>query len=183
MDNLIDDKEKAFDIESALRVGVVTSAHGIKGEVNVFSTTDDINRFTKLKKVYIGRNGKFRPYTVISVKFFKGTVILGFEEVPDRNTSEAMKGMDILIDRSDAVPLGEDEYFICDIIGYSVESDDGVMRGELKDVLQTGANDVYVVGMADGREILIPSIKDCILKVDTEAKRIIVHLLKGMLDE
>lgn len=175
------DQNSLFDYEKALRVGVVTSAHGINGEVNVYPTTFDKDRFKSLKRVYIGKGSKVRPFTISSVNYFKNMVILGFAEVGDRNSSESLKGMDILIDRKDAAVLEKDEYFICDLLGFDVEADDGLKLGELKDILQTGANDVYVVLTAEGKEILIPSIRECILNTDTEAKKITVHLLKGLL--
>ena len=85
--------------------------------------------------------------------------------------------------RDQAVPLGKDEYYIADLIGLKVLREEGSYLGELVDVLQTGANDVYVVKMEDGREILLPVIRDCIKKVDLEQGEIVVHLMKGLLDE
>ena len=78
--------------------------------------------------------------------------------------------------------LGPDEYFITDLIGLQVLTEDGEALGVLKDVLETGANDVYVVEMKNGRELLIPAIKDCILDVDTEQGTMTVHLLEGLMD-
>jgi len=167
-------------LEDRLRVGVVTSPHGVHGEVKVFPTTDDVNRFKLLKKVYISGTDLGEVFTVKSVKFFKNLVILSFEEVTDRNNAEKLAKKDILIDRKDAVPLGEDEYFICDIIGFKVISDTGEELGVLTDVLTSSANDVYVINDEKGREILVPSIKECLISTDIEKKVIVVHLLKGM---
>ena len=168
-------------MEDRLRVGVITSAHGVHGEANVFPTTDDVNRFKKLKKVYIDCGREIRQCEIEGVKFFKNMVILKFTDINDRNEIERYRSKDLLIDREDAVELGEDEYFICDLIGFDVVGDDGKKLGVLKDVMTSSANDVYVVEMSDGKELLIPAIRDCILKTDTEAKRIDVHLLPGLL--
>ena len=169
-------------IENQLRVGVITSPHGVKGEVNVYPTTDDIKRFLKLKKCYIKTKKEPLAVEIDSVKFFKGMAILHFKDMDDRNEMEKLRSCDIMIDREDAVPLEEGEYFICDIIGFKVVTDEGLELGILEDVLQTAANDVYSVRTADGRELLIPSIKDCILERNFDEQRILVHLLPGLLD-
>lgn len=171
-----------MDKTDMLRVGVITSPHGIIGEVNVFPTTDDPNRFKSLKKCYIDTRKQLIPSKVESVKFFKGTVILKFDSVPDRNMAETLRKCDILIDREDAVPLEEGEFFICDLIGLNVVTEEGEQLGVLEDVLQTGANDVYSVKTCDGKELLIPVTDECVKDIDLEAKRIVVHLLPGLLD-
>ncbi|MCQ2495148.1 MAG: ribosome maturation factor RimM [Lachnospiraceae bacterium] len=167
-------------MEDRLRVGVLTSAHGVHGEANIFPTTDDVKRFKKLKKVYLDTGKELRKLEIESVKFFKNMVILKFAGIDDRNEIERYKSRDLLIDREDAVPLGKDEFFICDLIGFDVITDEGEKLGPLKDILTTGANDVYVVALPEDKELLIPSIKECILNVDIEAKRIDVHLLPGL---
>ena len=98
----------------------------------------------------------------------------------DRNEMEKLRNCDILINREDAVPLGEDEYFICDLIGCDIILESGEKLGVLKDVITTAANDVYEVEKVDGSEILIPAIRDCILETDIEKKVIKVHLLPGL---
>ena len=163
-----------------LRVGVITSPHGIAGEVNVYPTTDDINRFRDLKKVYIDLGKELLPGNITSVKYFKGMAILGIDCIPDRNAAEKLRKKDLLIDREDAVQLEEGEYFICDLIGFKVVTDEGEELGVLDDVIQTGANDVYSVKDASGNEILIPVIDDCVLDIDTDEERIAVHLLPGL---
>ena len=168
--------------DDRLRVGVITSPHGVHGEVNVYPTTDDMSRFNKLKKCYIDTKKALLPVEIDGVKFFKGMTILHFKDMDDRNEMEKLRQCDILIDRADAVKLEEGEYFICDIIGLKVITDDGTELGILEDVIQTAANDVYQVKMHDGKEVLIPSIKDCILERNFEEKYVKVHLLPGLLD-
>lgn len=169
-------------MEEMLRVGVVTSTHGIAGEVKVFPTTDDAKRFKKLREVFVDLGREQMTLHITSVKFFKNMVILKFKEFDNINEVQKILKTDLMISRDMAVPLAENENFICDLVGLSVVTDEGMELGSLKDVLQTGANDVYIVTNAQGREILIPAIKQCILKVDLEEKKVTVHLLEGLLD-
>lgn len=120
---------------------------------------------------------------VVSCKFVKNQPVLKFREFKNINEIELYKRCGLFVSRDQAVPLGKDEYYIADLIGLKVLREEGSYLGELVDVLQTGANDVYVVKMEDGREILLPVIRDCIKKVDLEQGEIVVHLMKGLLDE
>ena len=169
-------------MEETLRVGVITSTHGVRGEVKVFPTTDDPGRFNKLKEVLLDTGKELKPMEITQVKFFKNMVILKFKGFDNINDIEIYKGKDLLIHRDQAVKLGPDENFIVDLIGLLVITDQKEELGTLKDVLQTGANDVYVVQTNSGKEILLPAIKQCILNVDLEAGQMTVHVLEGLLD-
>ena len=124
----------------------------------------------------------FITLKIQGVKFFKQMVILKFEGYDHIEDIEKYKGKDLWIRREQAVKLEEGEYFIADLIGLAVKAEDGQSLGRLKDVLKTGANDVYVVEMDSGKELLIPVIPDCIIKVDLDSGEVIVHLLDGLLD-
>ncbi len=169
-------------MEDMLRVGVITSTHGIRGEVKVFPTTDDPLRFMKLKKCVIDGKREQVAVTVSSVKFFKQFVILKFKEFDDINDIEKYTKCDLLVSREDAVKLEPGEYFICDLIGLDVITDEGKHLGVLKDVLETGANNVYEVEADNGESYLIPVIDQCILDHDLDKKTITVHILPGLLD-
>ncbi len=169
-------------MEEFLRVGVISSTHGVRGEVKVFPTTDDPARFKKLKTVLLETGHGQLPLEIEGVKFFKNMVILKFREFNDINEVEKYKGKDLMIRRDQAVKLGPNENFIADLIGLSVVTDEGEDFGVLKDVMQTGANDVYVIEAKDGREYLFPAIKQCILDVDLEAQKVTVHIMDGLLD-
>ena len=169
-------------MENLLRVGVITSTHGVRGEVKVFPTTDDMNRFKKLKTVILDTKKGHKTLNVESVKFFKNMVILKFKGFDNINDVEMWRQMDLLITRDQAVKLSPDENFIVDLIGLTVMTDEGEKLGVMQDVLQTGANDVYVVKMTSGKEVLLPAIKDCILNVDLEKGEMLVHVLDGLLD-
>jgi len=170
-------------MDDLLQVGVITQTHGIRGEVKVFPTTDDPGRFVELKHVMLDTGRETLPLEIENVKFFKQFVILKFKGYDNINDIERYKRCPRLVEREDAVPLEEDEYFIADMIGMKVVTDQGEEFGTLKDVMETGANDVYVVEMDHKKELLIPAIKQCIRNVDIEAGRMEVHLMEGLLEE
>lgn len=168
-------------MEQMLRVGVITSTHGVRGEVKVFPTTDDAKRFKTLKKVILDGREPLE-LSIEQVKFFKNMVILKFKGYDNINDVETWRQRDLLITRDQAVELKEDEYFITDLIGLTVVNEEETVLGRVKDVLETGANDVYVVELTGGKELLLPAIKDCILNVDLEGGRMKVHVLDGLMD-
>ncbi|BCJ95090.1 ribosome maturation factor RimM [Anaerocolumna cellulosilytica] len=164
-----------------LRVGVISATHGIRGEVKVYPTTDDINRFKQLKQVFLDTGKEYIELEIEGVKFFKQLAILKFKGIDNINDIEKYKGKDLLVTRENAVKLEKDEFFIYDILGSAVITDEGQELGELVEVMATGANDVYIVKTKEGKEILLPSIKECILDVDAQNKVIKVHLMPGLL--
>lgn len=167
-------------MEQLLQVGVISSTHGVRGEVKVFPTTDDVKRFKKLKKVILDTGKEQLPLEIEGVNFFKQFVILKFRGIDNINDIEKYKGKRLLVDREHAVKLKKDEYFIADMIGMDVFTEDGELFGALKDVMETGANDVYIIEMSDGKEVLVPAIKQCILDVDIENRKMVIHLLEGL---
>lgn len=169
-------------MEDLLKVGIISSTHGIRGEVKVFPTTDDPQRFKKLKNVLLDSGKEKRDLKIQGVKFFKQFVILKFEEINDINDVEKYKGSSLYVTRDQAVKLKKDEYFIADLIGLTVTAEEEALEGTLKDVMETGANDVYVIELSDGRELLLPAIKECVLSVDLEKGEMKIHLLDGLLD-
>ena len=169
-------------MEDRFQVGVITSTHGVRGEVKVYPTTDDARRFKRLKEVILDTGKEQLPLEIESVKFFKQFVILKFKGIDNINDVEKYRQKSLYVARKNAVRLSKDEYFIADLMGLRVENEDGESIGVLKDVMETGANDVYVIDMNDGRELLLPAIKQCVLKVDVEAGYVQIHILEGLLD-
>lgn len=169
-------------MEDMFQVGIITSPHGVRGEVKVFPTTDDNKRFKKLKECFIEYNNEMMPVKACGCKFFKNMVILKLENFDNMNDVEKFRKCKIFVDREHAVSLDEDEYFVADLLGISVIDENRNVLGALEDVIETGANDVYVVKNESGDEILIPAIKDCILDVNVNERVMIVHLLKEMED-
>lgn len=165
-----------------LRVGVIASTHGIKGEVKVFPTTDDASRFESIKEVILETGKEDLTLHISSVKYFKQFAILKFKEFNNINDIEKYKGKELFVSRDQAAELGEDENYIGDLIDMEVFLEDGSRFGVLTDVMETGANDVYVIQTEDDKEVLIPAIKQCILDVDVEGAKMTIHLLPGLLD-
>ena len=170
------------NMEQFLRVGVISSTHGIRGEVKVYPTPDDPERFLDLDEVILDTGREHKILEIEGVKFFKNQVILKFKGYDNINDIEKYLKKDLLVDREHAVELGENENFIADLIDMEVVTDEGKVLGTLTDVIETGANDVYAVKTPEGKEILLPAIRDCILDVNVDEKRMTVHVMEGLLD-
>ena len=167
-------------MEERLQVGVISSTHGIRGEVKVFPTTDNVKRFKKGITLILDTGKEERQLIVEGVKFFKQFVILKFEGIDNINDIEKYKSKSLYVTRENAIKLKKNEYFIADLIGVQVWEDNGDFLGELKDVIETGANDVYVIKQENGKDILLPAIKECILSVEIEEKKMTVHVMEGL---
>ncbi len=167
-------------MEQFLQVGVISSTHGIRGEVKIFPTTDDPARFKTLKKVLLDTGRERLGLEIQSVKFFKQFVIVKFKGIDNINDIEMYKGKSLFIPREDAVALGKDEYYIADLIGMEVFTEAGRF-GVLSDVMETGANEVYIVDSDEHGEVLIPAIRQCILDVDIKEKKMKIHLIEGLI--
>ena len=167
-------------MEQFLQVGVISSTHGIRGEVKVFPTTDDPMRFKKMKKVLLDTGRERVELEVQSVRFFKQFAIVKFKGIDNINDIERYKGKGLFVPREDAVPLGEDEYYIADLIGMEVFTEDGHF-GVVKDVIETGANEVYIIESDEHGEVLIPAIRQCVLDVNVEEKKMKIRLMDGLI--
>ena len=170
-----------MNIDELLMVGVVTTTHGVRGEVKVFPTTDDADRFKKLKKVILFDEKEYKPVKIQSVKRFKQFVILKLEGFDTMDDALLLKNVKLFVTREDAVKCEEDEYFIADLIGMSVYDEDGKLLGHIGDVITTGANDVYEINREDESSFLIPAIKECVLSVNVKEKKMTIHLMDGLL--
>lgn len=167
-------------MEERFQVGVISSTHGIRGEVKVFPTTDNVKRFKKGITLILDTGKEERQLIVEGVKFFKQFVILKFEGINNINDIEKYKSKSLYVTRENAIKLKKNEYFIADLIGVQVWEDNGDFLGELKDVIETGANDVYVIKQENGKDILLPAIKECILSVEIEEKKMTVYVMEGL---
>lgn len=168
-------------MEELLQVGVITQTHGIRGEVKVFPTTDDAARFQELRQVLLDTGKETISLEIENVKFFKQFVILKFKGYDNINDIERYKRCALLVKRDDAVPLEEDEYYIADMIGMKIVTDRDEEFGILKNVMETGANDVYVIEHPSEGEVLIPAIKECILDVDIPGRLMKIHVMDGLI--
>ena len=167
----------------SFQVGVIASTHGLQGEVNVFPTTQDPDRFKKLKKVTLHtQKGEEILLDVVSARFFKKFVIVKFKQFNNINEVEKFRGCELTIDRKDALKLEKGEYYCADLIGLTIVDEEGAELGTLTEILQTGANDVYEMALKDSEEkIYIPAIKDCVKEIDIDAGKITIHVMPGLL--
>ena len=163
-----------------LEIGQIVNTFVIKGFVKVKPWVNDITRFDDLETVYIKIRKEIKQYEIEEVKYHKNMVLLKFKGIETVEQAESLKNAYLEIDRKDAIPLEEGTYFIVDLLESEVYSDEGEKLGILEDIYNTGSNDIYVVKNEIGKSILLPGIPDVIKNVDIENKKIIVHLLKGL---
>ncbi|MCR1840816.1 ribosome maturation factor RimM [Murimonas intestini] len=169
-------------MEQFFQIGVISSTHGLKGEVKVYPTTEDPKRFEVIRDVILDTGKEQINLEIERVKYFKQFVIVKFRGIDDINDIEKYKGRSLLVTRENATPLEEGEFYVADLIGLEVVTEDGSSYGHLVDVMETGANDVYVIERSDGKEILVPAIKQCILDTDIDKGIMKIHLLEGLED-
>lgn len=167
-------------MKQLMEIGQIVNTYGIKGFLKVVPYTDDITRFEDLKSIYIEIKNSLKTFIIEEVKYSKNLVLLKLNGIDDINTAENYKNCYIKIDRKDAVKLPEDSYFIVDLIGIKVFTDNNEELGNIVDVYPTGANDIYVVKNELGKQVLLPAIGEVIKNVDIKNKKMIVHLIEGL---
>lgn len=163
-----------------LEVGQIVNSYGIKGFFKVVPFTDDITRFDDLDSIYIEKNKKLEKKEIEEVKYHKHLVLLKIKGIDDINDTEQYKNCILKIDRADAVELPEDTYFITDLIGIDVYTEENEFLGNITDIFPTGSNDVYVVKDEMGKQILLPAIGEVIKEVNVEEKKMMVRLIPGL---
>ena len=168
-------------MQKRLEIGQIVNTFGIKGEVKVAPFTDDIKRFDDLKKVYVKTKKDSKLYEVENARYHKNMVLLKLEGINNPEDAEMLRNAFLEVEREDAVPLKEGTYFIADLIGLDVYTDEGKLLGKVDDIYNTGANDIYVVKDELGKQVLLPGIKDVIKEVNLESEKIIVHLIPGLI--
>ena len=164
-----------------LEIGQIVNTFGIKGFVKVNPWVNDVTRFDELKKVYIKIRKSLKELEIEEVKYHKNQVLLKFKGVENVEQAEMLRNAILEIDRKDAIPLEEGEYFIADLLESEVYTDEGEKLGIVEDIFNTGSNDIYVVKNELGKSILLPRIKDVFKEIDVENKKIIVHLIEGLI--
>ena len=163
-------------MQDKFEVGKIVNTFGIKGEVKVALFTEDINNFKNNSKVYVND----KEMQVENSRLQKNMLILKLKGIDNMNDAENLRGSIIKVDRSKN-DLPEGTYYIADLIGLDVYTEDGNLFGKVTDIYNTGANDIYTVKTQDGKEVLLPAIKDVIKQVDIQNEKIIVHILKGLI--
>ena len=167
-------------MDDLLKVGVISNTHGIRGEVKVFPTTDDPRRYLDLEDVILDTGTEKKKMEIEKVRFFKNMVILKFKGIDDINEILPYQKKNLYVTRGQAVPLAENEYFIADLIGLKAVSDEGEDLGKVADVIQSAANDIYVIEKDGTPDLLIPAISECIKKVDLKEGSMEIHLVPGL---
>ncbi|MDD5944433.1 MAG: ribosome maturation factor RimM [Clostridia bacterium] len=167
-------------MDSYFEIGKIAGTHGIKGTLKVFPTTDTPERFELLKEVILDVNNEKKVCKIAKVAYHKNFVLLTLKEYNDINQVEGFKNGRILIPESEALPLEENEYYTRDLYDMEVYTEDNEYLGRLNEVYTTGANDVYGVVDKEGKELLLPAIKQCILNVNVPERKMTVRLLEGL---
>ncbi len=168
-------------MEEYLEIGQIVNTNGLKGLLKVKPLTDDITRFEELETIYIQIHSQLVEKKIEKVRYVKNMVLLKLEGIDDINEAEKYRNLYIKINRKDIKELPENSYLIVDMLKCEVYTEENELLGKMIDVLQTGSNDVYVVKNENGKEILLPAIKDVVKKVDIQNKKIIVKLMEGLI--
>ena len=164
-----------------LEIGQIVNTFGIKGMVKIKPFTDDINRFDKLKKVYIKNKESKKEYQIQEVKYHKNMVLMKLEGIDTPEQADLLRQSYLLVDRADEEPLEEGVYYIVDLLGLEVYTDENKLLGKVEDIFNTGSNDIYVIKDEMGKQILLPGIPEVLKNVDLEKGRITVHLIPGLI--
>ena len=168
-------------MQGNLEIGQIVNTFGIKGFVKVNPFVDDISRYDDLEKVYVKRNKELKEMEVEEVKYHKNMVLLKFKGVDKVEDAELLRNSYLEVDRENAIELQEGEYFIVDLLGLDVFTEEGQVLGKLEDIFNTGSNDIYVVKDDLGKQVLLPAISDVIKSINIEEGKIIVRIIEGLL--
>ena len=168
-------------MEEYFEIGQIVNTHGVRGNVKIKPFTDDIRRFDKLKTIYISQKNELIEFVIQEVKYSKNSVLLKLEGIDTVEEAENYRNCYVKINRKNAVKLEKDSYFIADLLNCEVFTENGDMLGKIDDVFSTGSNDVYVVKVELGKQILIPAIKSVVKHVDIENKKITINLIEGLI--
>ena len=169
-------------MQEYLEIGQIVNTLGLKGMVKIVPFTDDIHRFDELKSVMLERNQQKTEYEIEQVMYRKNMVYLKFKGIDRVEEAERLRNSILKIHRSEGAKQDEDSYYIVDLLGLPVYSDEGKKLGVLEDIFNTGSNDIYVVKDELGKQILLPAISDVIKNIDLEQGRITVHVVKGLIE-
>ena len=163
-----------------LEIGQIVNTFGIKGMVKVKPFTDNIERFNNLEKIYIKNKSGQTEYKIQEIKYHKNMVLIKFEGIENPEQADLLRNSYLIVDRETEEPLEAGRYYIVDMIGLDVFTDDNEYLGKLEDIYNTGSNDIYVVKNELGKQVLLPAIEDVIKNIDMDNKKVIVHLIPGL---
>lgn len=168
-------------MQGNLEIGQIVNTFGIKGFVKVNPFVDDVLRFDDLEKVYIRRNKEIKELQVEEVKYHKNMVLVKFKGIDKVEDAEPLRNFYLEVDRENAIELEEGEYFIADLLGMNVLTEENEQLGKLEDIFNAGSSDIYVVKTEEGKQILLPAISEVVKEINLKENKIIVHLLEGLI--
>ncbi len=168
-------------MQANLEIGQIVKTFGIKGFVKVNPFVDDISRYNDLKKVILKKGKSAEEYEVEEVKYHKDMVLVKFKGINTVEEAEKLRNSYLEVDRQNSIPLQEGTYFIADLLGLDVITEEGKMLGKLDDIFNTGSNDIYSVKTEDGKQLLLPAISDVIKEINLLENKIVIHLLEGLI--
>lgn len=168
-------------MERYLEIGQIVNTFGIKGQVKVNPFTEDIKKFDKLNEIYVEKKKELQLFQIENVNYNKHTIILKLKGIDTIEQAEEYRNCYIKIDREKEEKLPEGVYYIVDLLGLDVYTDEGKLLGKVDDIYNTGSNDIYVVKDELGKQILLPGIEEVLKQVDLENKKIIVHIINGLI--
>lgn len=177
---------KRIDPPRYLVLGQITRPHGVRGEVRLRLTTDYPERITTLDTVFLGKSvddANSQPYRLRAVRMHQGYALLTFQEIPDRTAADNLRNLYVMVRHEDAVPLEDGEFYLYELIGLTVKTADDQILGTIKDVLETGANDVYVIHSPDYGEVLFPATEETIIAHDIPNGVVRVTIPNGLLPD
>ncbi|MGI6555462.1 MAG: ribosome maturation factor RimM [Bacillota bacterium] len=166
-----------------IKIAKVINTHGVRGEVKAIPLSDFPERFNSLRTVFLEKGNGYTEYRVESIRWHKNELLIKFEGIENPEQAEMLKNKYLTVKVQDTVPLPEDSFYFFEIVDLDVVDVDGVKLGTVQDILQTGANDVYVVQRDKGKELLIPALKKVVKQVDLEKGIMVVDIPPGLLDE
>ena len=168
-------------MQEFLEIGQIVNIFGIKGVVKVKPFTDDIKRFDDLKKVYVENNNNKKEYEIEEVKYHRDMVLIKFKGIDKIEQAELLRNCYLKVNRNDEPELEKGTYYIVDLIGLDVYSDEGNLIGKVDDIFNNGSCDIYAVKDELGKQLLLPAISDVIKEINLEENKIVVHILKGLI--
>lgn len=168
-------------MQEFLEIGQIVNVFGIKGMVKIKPFTDNLTRFDDLKKVYIENHNNKKIYYIEEVKYHKDMVLIKFKGIDKIEDAENLRNAYLKVNRNDEPELQEGTYYIVDLLGLEVYSDKGDLLGKIDDIFNNGSTDIYVVKDELGKQILLPAISDVIKEINIEEKKIVVHIINGLI--
>ncbi len=154
-------------------IGKIVAPHGVRGDIRILPLTEKPEQFLKLNYLLLDNGQQLR---IVNVRFHKKMILASAEEITSMNEAELLRGKNVSIFSEDLPPLEEGRFYVSDLLGLKVSLEDGKDLGRLKDIISTGNNDVYVIEVPGGKDILLPALKIYVKKIDLNEKLIVVSL-------